>query len=174
MDRSPFLPLAFEAFAEQAERLCGRLDAEAFDARLAAALDVDKARGEVAYALDFSRLRADAIGVSGTLRARLAARCQRCLEVFELECETTLHLAIPLTDGAEAPPDRELAEFDVPPTLVELIEEELLLALPFAPRHPDGKCPAGIAVTAASEPASRRPFAGLADALAGRNGRDRH
>ncbi|MGH8225647.1 MAG: YceD family protein [Gammaproteobacteria bacterium] len=174
MEHSPSVPLDLEALAEQAGELRGRLDAGAFDARLAAALDVDEARGEVVYALDFRRLSADAIGVSGTLHARLAARCQRCLEVFELESEISPQLLIPLAEGAETPPDWEHAEFDAPPTLAGLIEEELLLALPFAPRHPVGECPAEATVPAAPEPAGRRPFAGLADALAARNGRDRH
>lgn len=171
MDRSPRTPLDPEALAERESGLTGRLDAGVFDARLAEALDVDRSSGEVVYALDFRRARAGAVGVSGTLRARLVARCQRCLEAFELELELAPRLFIPAAEGIQAPKGWELAEPGARPSLAELIEEELLLALPFAPHHPEGACPAGSSATAEPEPARRHPFAGLADALA--RGRDR-
>ena len=78
-------------------------------------------------------------------------------------------------------------EADLDPLVVEedalrprdLIEDELLLAIPVAPRHPDGECAAPIGrwagegaaeaePVAAPEPAARRsPFAALAELKSG-------
>ena len=57
-----------------------------------------------------------------------------------------------------------------------LVEDEILLWLPFAPRHPEGQCPAEVAATSGSEgvqpvKATSSPFARLA---ALRKGTDRN
>jgi uncharacterized protein len=51
--------------------------------------------------------------------------------------------------------------------LADLVEEELLLALPAAPRHAAGQCPAARQETRESAtPGVQRPFAGLGELLA--------
>jgi uncharacterized protein len=74
--------------------------------------------------------------VEGTLQLR----CQRCLEPlpFEVRVDDLLVLAATLSeihaDPADAhAPDRILAGKEMP--LRELVEDELILALPYAPRH---------------------------------------
>ncbi len=75
-----------------------------------------------------------------TLSGELQLRCQRCLEAmcFPLRLEKRLRLVMP---GAEWPEeDVENEGFDAIPASREmvvglLIEDEVLLALPIAPRH---------------------------------------
>ena len=70
--------------------------------------------------------------------------CQRCLDPFEWPVEQR-------TDVLLARDERELAALDTdssaevvlaaaPVDPRTLIEDELVLALPFAPKHPDGGC----------------------------------
>ena len=72
---------------------------------------------------------------------------------------------------AEVPPELETALAPggrVAPA--ELVEEELLLALPAAPRHAEGQCPAARQEARASEASTvQRPFAHLGELLAKRS-----
>jgi uncharacterized protein len=96
--------------------------------------------GEVAYRVrgthDANGRPALLLRVEGTL----PLRCQRCLEplLFEVRVEDLLVLAATLSeihaDPADAhAPDRILAGREMP--VRELVEDELILALPYAPRH---------------------------------------
>src|SRR5262245_1185506 len=94
--------------------------------------------------------------VSGTL----ALRCQRCLEPmpFEVRTDETLVLAATLAEihaepASASAPDRVVAGKEM--ALRELIEDELILAVPYAPRHEE--C---VAVRA-DDGKSTSPFAGL-------------
>jgi uncharacterized protein len=68
------------------------------------------------------------------------------------------------SEAGNAPPDMETA---LAPEgrlrLADLVEEELLLALPAAPRHPEGQCPSGQREKTQEEFAepTQRPFASL-------------
>jgi uncharacterized protein len=95
--------------------------------------------------------------VSGTLELR----CQRCLEPMALEVQTdeTLVLAATLDEIHAEPadahaPDRLVAGKEM--ALRELIEDELILAVPYAPRHED--CAPALA---GGEVERVSPFAGL-------------
>lgn len=81
------------------------------------------------------------VDVSGNLRLQ----CQRCLGAlgYPLELSSTLLLVRPGEDVSEYAEDPEApdcieatGELDV----VALIEDEILLSLPFAPRHPENTC----------------------------------
>ncbi|MDX1374413.1 MAG: DUF177 domain-containing protein [Burkholderiales bacterium] len=74
------------------------------------------------------------------LRGALRLTCQRCLETMELplQIDAVLVLAnseeeIDADADDPAAPDRVLASREMP--VGELIEEEVLLSVPFAPRH---------------------------------------
>jgi uncharacterized protein len=73
--------------------------------------------------------------------------------------------------AADVPPELETAlapEGRV--RLADLVEEELLLAMPAAPRHP-GQCPGkkpDVAQESISQ-STQRPFAGLGELLTGRS-----
>lgn len=117
--------------------------------------------GDVRYAIegvcDARGRPALRVKVSGALQLR----CQRCLEalVFEVDTDETLVLAATQAEIDAEPadaraPDRVLAGEEMP--VRELLEDELILALPYAPRHE--RC-AGAAEPRVDERIS--PFAGL-------------
>lgn len=120
--------------------------------------------GNVAFSREEGRIIAEV-----TLAAQLAPRCQRCLEPMLLPIESSSRVALLESEEAAAgvPPELETAlapEGRV--RLADLVEEELLLAMPAAPRH-EGQCPGG-KVEEAQESISQttqRPFAGLGDLL---------
>jgi uncharacterized protein len=103
------------------------------------------------------------------VRGTLYLRCQRCLEAmpFEVQTDEMLMLAATLEEIHAEPadahgPDRVVAGKEM--ALRELVEDELILAVPYAPRHES--CTA--AGTAAS--AERvSPFAALRGLM-----RDKH
>jgi uncharacterized protein len=115
--------------------------------------------GSVALAMEERRIVADI-----ELTATLEVRCQRCLEpmLFPVESQSRVALVASENDAAAVPPELETA---LAPEgrmrLADLFEEELLLALPAAPRHP-GQCPqgqGGMKEEDFAEP--QRPFAQL-------------
>ena len=95
------------------------------------------------------------------LNGALQLRCQRCLEPmrFDVDAEETLVLAATQAEIDAEPvdadsPDRLLAAEEV--KVRDLLEDELILALPYAPRH-EG-CEAG---ASAGDSEKISPFAGL-------------
>jgi uncharacterized protein len=102
----------------------------------------------------------------------LALRCQRCLAEFALPVHSVSRVAL-LPDESQVdavPEDMETAlATDGRMRLRDLVEEELLLVVPSAPRHVTGPC-AGAAADEAADPqtpATQRPFASLAGLLGG-------
>jgi len=77
--------------------------------------------------------------VEGTLRGRFRRDCQRCLEPVDLDVTVSLKLAVTGAGGDElAPADFEAWQSDEEAvTLRDLLEDELLLALPMVARHED-------------------------------------
>lgn len=123
--------------------------------------------GTVEYVLQGRR---DALGQAYLLlsaRARLNLTCQRCLAAVEwaLEPQATLLLAASQSEIDAQPiapemPERVVAHREM--EVRDLVEDELLLALPYAPRHED--CPAQRKVA----PGQRQmPFAALRGMLRG-------
>ncbi|MCP5406614.1 MAG: DUF177 domain-containing protein [Chromatiaceae bacterium] len=99
--------------------------------------------GSVCFALNFSKDAKSRVRITGYVRAGLRLECQRCLEVMLLAVDSTLDLVV-IQVPAEAeriPPECEpvLVE-DGGLRIVDLIEEELLLAIPLVPMHEPGIC----------------------------------
>lgn len=95
------------------------------------------------------------------VRGTLTLRCQRCLETmaFPVDTDETLVLAATLAEihaepASTSAPDRVVAGKEM--ALRELIEDELILAVPYAPRHED--CASAGAHDSAEKVS---PFAGL-------------
>ncbi|HEX5092503.1 MAG TPA: DUF177 domain-containing protein [Burkholderiales bacterium] len=153
-------------FAAAGEQLRGTWPVSEFP-RLRDALYDDQ--GSIAYELrgvrDLQGRPGLALRVTGTMRIA----CRRCLEavVVRLDEDTQLWLA------------RTQAEIDAQPVAAEgpdgivagremgvrdLVEDELLLALPYAPRHEN--CPAR---GDAAPGTQQSPFAGLRSMLRGRH-----
>jgi uncharacterized protein len=124
--------------------------------------------GELAYELQGARDRSDRPALRLKLRGSLQLICQRCLGAMEypvrLDSELVLAAsqaqidAEPLEIGG---PDWVLAGKEM--ALRELIEDELLLAVPLAPRH------AACAARGMTAAASRSPFESLRGLVRGRN-----
>lgn len=95
--------------------------------------------GAVAIKLAFSRDEKGLRYVSGTVAARLSLRCQRCLEPMEVPIVGRVALGVVESEveGNRLPPELEpLLVGPDPLSLVELVEDELILALPLVPLHP--------------------------------------
>lgn len=130
--------------------------------------------GEAAFVLAFDR---DADGrdvVAVSVEATVAVQCQRCLGPMGLTITDTARLAV-----VAGPDEAERLPHDLDPLVVQddqvalrdLVEDELLLALPAAPLHPPSECGvklehvnAGQATTTENEgQRGDNPFAVLAD-----------
>jgi uncharacterized protein len=161
-------------------------------------LDVDRlARGEAEIEFDvplaeLPRLKSRIAGIGGSVRGAahfgrqsgfavaelsLAGKatlpCQRCMQVMELPIDSTTQVGLIFAeaDAAEVPEEFE-------PVLAregrisagELVEEELLLALPIVPLHEEMRdCAvppsASLVAEEAPEHVTQRPFEGLAELL---------
>jgi uncharacterized protein len=85
------------------------------------------------------------------VRARLTLQCQRCLEPFVLTLDEPVALVLVESFAEMERVPEGTAIPGGPPragggtgTLLDVVEEQLLLALPQVPRHPEGACaPAG-------------------------------
>ena len=169
MQQSLYRRLPGRQLAAEQRTLSGRLDAAELAPRLAEALAREHPVGTVTYELAFAFGPDEEVVVTGHLQARLEAMCQRCLRAFMLDLEVPVQVL--LGGRAVSPqPDSEPAWDSVEPApgLGDLIEEELLLALPFLPRHPLQICVAvneGDTSAANIVSAAQRPFAGLREAL---------
>jgi uncharacterized protein len=160
--------------------------------RLAAMLWRDEATGEqgegasahcARYRFAFGHDAESRAVVTGAVAAELPLRCQRCDQRYLLPVDVQVSLA--LVDGldeANALPERyePLLLDERLMRATDLVEDELILAVPPIPRHPESECapPAvpgaasavpGHAPVAAEEPA--HPFAELAS-LKARRGDD--
>jgi uncharacterized protein len=77
------------------------------------------------------------------LKGKCNLRCQRCLEEFAYPLEVDSHLKLTSAEKLEEITDEEdddVIEASRQLDVLELIEDEVLLSLPFAPKHPEGTC----------------------------------
>ncbi len=109
--------------------------------------------------------------IAGHLRTTVELTCQRCLGSLQWPLDVTVHLGLV---HSEAEADRLSGDYepllapDCAMTVADLVEDELLLALPQIPRHADRReCEAhGYgAPDAALITEQRRPFGSLASLL---------
>ena len=121
--------------------------------------------GEVAYQLRGVHDERGRPSLRLRVDGELQLRCQRCLGplAFEVKADQLLVLAatqaeIDADPGDVDAPDRVLAAKEM--SVADLVEDELILAVPYAPRH-DECAPAA----REGEGATARPFAGLRDKL---------
>ena len=89
----------------------------------------------------------DALGrpaLAIALDGDIVLECQRCLQAqtWPVHTRTVLVLARDDADLArlDADSDDEVVLADTPLDPAQLVEDELVLALPYAPRHADGEC----------------------------------
>jgi len=151
----------FDAFdlAARGERLEGEVDlmrrARVAD-RLAPMTVATPIAWNIAGGHDASGRPTLSVGIEGSL----PLVCQRCLQPFDFPVaqQTELLLAreeaeLEALDAGEAEVVLAAAPLDV----LTLIEDEILLSLPFAPSHAEGQCPAHLGSDTAAAPARQAP-----------------
>lgn len=101
------------------------------------------AEGEVAFALAFDRDTDKRLRIQGQVDVVLQVRCQRCMSDMALPVHTVFCLS-PVSGPQEA---ESLPDHYDPLLLdgqllrpLDLIEDELILTIPPAPRHPEDDC----------------------------------
>lgn len=158
-----------KALAAERNTLSGRLEASELAPRLAEALARAEPAGTVIYELSFAPGPDEAVAVTGRLQASLEATCQRCLQPFVLKLEVPVEVLLEAPTAAQQRDSGTMRDaVETAPSLGELIEEQLLLALPFLPRHAPQECAASgelAALAAESAEETQRPFAGLREAF---------
>ena len=126
--------------SDQGKRFTGELELRHMP-RLAAA--VSNTEGSLAFELEFGRDRQKRPRITGSIRAVLALECQRCLEPMDYPVQTELNLTvIEVDEEAKKLPDEvdPVIARDGRIGLRELLEDELLLAIPQVPRHDVEAC----------------------------------
>ncbi|HCK81683.1 MAG TPA: YceD family protein [Candidatus Competibacter sp.] len=168
--RSPLFPKKINPWQLTASN--GRLEGELALAALPRLGASNRADGRVSVSLEGGvddRVRF----LKGRLRADVELVCQRCLGplLLPLELGVALGLVRSEAEAARLPAGYEpLLATDDGISVAELVEDELLLALPQIPRHQDlRECEANgypAPREASSRAERRRPFAALASLLA--------
>lgn len=148
---------------QQHRAFSGRLESQAFTRMNAATLGV---LGDIQYRLAFGQ---DAQGrslISGWVGLEVRLECRRCLGGFPSILDAPFDLVLVETEAqADALEDEvdTLVLADAPARLVELLEDEALLALPSFPCHAPGVCDAGSqdTLTRLAPQVTKNPFAVL-------------
>jgi uncharacterized protein len=152
------------AMAEAGRSLRGRIRLASLERVLPL---VESSEGEFEVLLELGKDQDGTRYLSGSIQGTLMLQCQRCLEPMEFPLHVKFRLGL-VHDQEEA---QRLAEryepllvTQEPACLAEVVEDEILLALPIAPLHGDlGRCQGLVAEyqTAAATPRDK-PFAVLA------------
>lgn len=156
------------SLAEKGRTLTGRLPLSRLD-RLCQSLYNGK--GEVNISLHFDKDEVGQPNVTGQIETTLQLKCQRCMQAMELPLSVDVHLGLVRTQRqAESLPENydPLLISDEPITAADIVEDELILALPLVALHEMKDCPAADWVAGddeQDEPAPQRenPFAVLAE-----------
>lgn len=123
-------------------------------------LNLDQA---VAYRLRFDKNAEGTITIAGIISATVVVLCQRCLNEMRLTAENQVNVGLigKQSQGVVLPDDVEPYQADDREiSLLQLIEEELLLGLPLSPMHKPDECPARI-VSQGEVRGKESPFAVL-------------
>jgi uncharacterized protein len=102
-----------------------------------------KSDGTLTYIVrGFREADRDMLEVS--LQGACTLRCQRCLGEMEYSVDFVSRLRLlpadKLDEAVEGDDEMDAIEAEPRLDVVALVEDELLLGLPFAPRHPEGQC----------------------------------
>ncbi|MBL1261688.1 MAG: DUF177 domain-containing protein [Thiotrichaceae bacterium] len=127
-------------FCDRGEHLKGTIPLTGMS-RLTDALCDQNGEVEIDFAFDV-----DASGnktLRGHLKATLALECQRCMKAVATLIETDISLAFVDTEaaGKQLPSEYDPYILDEATVVVrELVEDELILALPIVTFHPEDEC----------------------------------
>ena len=122
-----------------------------------------KGKGDVQVDLQFQRGEQSYPRMNGKFCVSLTFKCQRCLESVDIDVEATVDLGL-VRESQQYPRDTdedylELSEESL--DLTALVEDELILALPIIPTHPEGACQTLESIPRQSNESNESPFAVL-------------
>ena len=158
--------------ANQTALLEGSLPIQCFH-RFGEMLDVRE--GDVYLRLEFSKGDFGSTRVEGSAATEVCLICQSCMQQYrqQITCELALRVVsdesklerLPELDDAIVAPDKVIS-------IADLVEDELILAMPMIPRHEEGQCPDTdyeqeevILPEVQKEQTTYRPFADLAKTI---------
>lgn len=140
---------SFDAFRLARERgvLEGTLDAVASERLLDRVAEGGTGEGRVRWRISGTSDTAGRPALAIAVAGEVPVTCQRCLSefAFQVDRETIAVLARDEqeADVLDASTDDEVLVASHPLDAAGLVEDELLLTLPFAPTHEPGACEAG-------------------------------
>jgi uncharacterized protein len=171
-------PERFDAFrlADRGETLAGEIDVARRE-RVADRLAKVAGPVTVSWRIEGGHDALDRPALTVAIRGTVPLVCQRCLQSFDAAIDTRSELLLARDESELARLDAGEAEVllaSAPLDAATLIEDELLLSLPFAPMHPEAQCSA-VAVPEGgsgekSELSAASPFARLAALKKGAGG----
>ena len=136
------LPLEVDPFrlATKEEQLKGAIPLKQMK-RLVSSLCSDEGDVliDVVFSVDLNRVGL----LSGTIQADIKLICQRCMEEMDLPVKLDFQIAFARSEAEmeRLPEEYEVTLIeDTPIMLSDLIEDEILLALPTIPKHLDDNC----------------------------------
>lgn len=137
------LPLVIDPIrlAEAGSRFQGQLELAQLQ-RLAPTLQ--QAQGKVEVEVEFGRDDLHIAYLSGRLQTQLGLVCQRCLQPMAWPVNASFSLGLVTTDQAaeQLPENYEPLMVNNAMTLADIIEDELILAVPLVPMHARAECQA--------------------------------
>jgi uncharacterized protein len=170
----------FDGFGVAAQRavIAGHVNASALP-RVADLLAEEAGAADIDYRITGSADAAGRPALEIAVAGAVPLTCQRCLRPFRWPVRQTTLLLLARDERELARIDEEDHEHeavlaDAPLDALTLVEDELLLTLPFAPRCPEAECPAarneraGAASTAAAGTASAFAMLAQLKAAAGK------
>jgi uncharacterized protein len=165
------LPVSFDPvrFAKWGRHLEGKIPLAKMS-RIAE--QATKLRGDVWLSLDFSMGEDRVRALRGHIKAVVPMQCQRCMSEVEIPVDAQFTLGVVDSEAfAEKLPEEYeplFIEEDQKIFLADLVEDELILALPIVAMHPVDVCRAGKLAEddtnlVQKEPRQENPFAILKD-----------
>ena len=126
------------SIARQARALTGEVELEGMK-RLAACVDELSGNGQLA--LEFDMIDDSVPVAEGDIRATVTMTCQRCLLPVDLELCAPVRVAFVTEPDVTVDARYEMVEMQGEELeLAGLVEDELILSLPIAPRHAEEHC----------------------------------
>lgn len=113
--------------------------------------------------LQFARVGQGVRQLHGTIRTQVEMVCGRCLKPLRVEV-VAQPLFVLLQAGETEPQEGESLVVAAAVSLAELVEDELLLAMPMSPGHAEGQCKLALPATMGKAPEAEKranPFAEL-------------
>jgi uncharacterized protein len=159
-------PVPFDAFklAAGGDSLVGTVDAKQMP-RVADRVAGNDGAASVAWRIDGGQDESGRPALTVNVDGSVPLVCQRCLQPFDFRVDQHTRLLLARNEAQLASLDAEEPEVVLASSALDarsLVEDELLLSLPFAPRHPDGECdPAVVAMAVEPQSDKASPFARL-------------